>query len=222
MSAAVQQDGSRASLASERRLCLARLVISLNGGEIREIPITQERLKLGRRPFNNILLEDGSVSGEHALLQTSQGRSVIHDLSSRNGIAVNGEMIEQRLLEAGDLIQIGAYIIQYKVEHIEGSQKEISNAHRLASTQSSAASVMPLNGADMGNATPLLRSVNSIGDPGVAVAVIAKRSNGYFITHLEGAAYPMVNGDSIGLNARPLSHNDVIELSGLTFKFSCR
>ena len=52
------------------------------------------------------------------------------------------------------------------------------------------------------------------------VAVIARRASGYFLTHVEGLAYPLVNGESIGLGAHVLRDNDLIELAGTIIQFS--
>ena len=52
------------------------------------------------------------------------------------------------------------------------------------------------------------------------VAVVARRPTGYFVTHLEGPAYPLVNGESIGLSAYALRDNDLIELAGTIIQFS--
>jgi hypothetical protein len=54
------------------------------------------------------------------------------------------------------------------------------------------------------------------------VAALSRRKNGYFITHLEGLAFPLVNGDSIGLGSRQLADGDLIELAGTMLRFRIR
>ena len=51
------------------------------------------------------------------------------------------------------------------------------------------------------------------------MAVITKRPNGYFITHVEGATYPTINGASLGAQARQLSDHDLIEIAGVKMEF---
>ena len=52
------------------------------------------------------------------------------------------------------------------------------------------------------------------------VAVVSCREGGFFLTHVEGQAYPLVNGESIGLGAHPLRNHDLIELNGTIIQFS--
>jgi hypothetical protein len=52
------------------------------------------------------------------------------------------------------------------------------------------------------------------------VAVISRRKNGFFITHLEGTTFPLVNGESTGLISHLLRADDLIELAGTIFRFS--
>lgn len=81
-------------------------------------------------------------------------------------------------------------------------------------------SIKVLNGANAGKALALNKPLTTIGRPGVQVAVISRQPEGYFITHVEGAAFPLVNGVSIGAAPRPMAHADVIELSGTKMTFS--
>ena len=71
-----------------------------------------------------------------------------------------------------------------------------------------------LGGHDAGRQMMLERPIVSIRNGNGQVAVIARRPSGYFLTHVEGLAYPLVNGESIGLGAHVLRDNDLIELAG--------
>ena len=66
----------------------------------------------------------------------------------------------------------------------------------------------------------LERPIVSIRNGNGQVAVVARRQSGYFLTHVEGLAYPLVNGESIGLGAHVLRDNDLIELAGTIIQFS--
>lgn len=76
-----------------------------------------------------------------------------------------------------------------------------------------------LNGANMGKELVLTKALTTLGKTGVQVAVITKRPQGYFITHVEGANYPLVNGVSIGVQASALHDHDVVELAGIKMEF---
>ncbi len=77
-----------------------------------------------------------------------------------------------------------------------------------------------LNGANSGRSLALNKALTTLGTPGTQVAVITKRPQGYFVTHVEGSQLPLVNGQKIGLQAHALNDQDEIEMAGLKMKFS--
>jgi hypothetical protein len=76
-----------------------------------------------------------------------------------------------------------------------------------------------LSGPSAGKELPLSKPLTTLGKPGVQVAVIAKRPQGYFITHVEGASFPVVNGRQLDAQAHALTDHDVIELAGVKMEF---
>jgi len=76
-----------------------------------------------------------------------------------------------------------------------------------------------LSGGNAGKELELTKPLTTLGKPGVQVAVIAKRPQGYFITHVEGATFPVVNGKQLDAQAHPLNDHDVIELAGVKMEF---
>ena len=76
-----------------------------------------------------------------------------------------------------------------------------------------------LSGANAGRELELTKTLTTLGKPGVQVAVIAKRPHGYFITHVEGASFPVLNGQTLDAQAHPLKDHDVIELAGIKMEF---
>ncbi|HWV18850.1 MAG TPA: FHA domain-containing protein, partial [Rhodocyclaceae bacterium] len=81
------------------------------------------------------------------------------------------------------------------------------------------AAIQVLSGAGSGKTLELVKTVTTLGKPGVQVAVIARRPQGYFITHVEGANFPVVNGKALDAQAHPLSDHDVIEIAGVKMEF---
>lgn len=78
--------------------------------------------------------------------------------------------------------------------------------------------IQVLSGPGAGKELELKKALITLGRPGVQVAVITRRPQGYYITHVEGT-HPVVNGDSIGAQARQLRDHDVIELAGVKMEF---
>ncbi len=89
------------------------LVISIDGAVIKEVQLTKERTTLGRRPYNDIVIENLAVSGEHAVIILADGKVSIEDLRSTNGTYVNGRAIQKQPLLNGDLLDIGRYKIRF-------------------------------------------------------------------------------------------------------------
>lgn len=89
------------------------LVISIDGAVVKEVPLTKERSTLGRRPYNDIVIDNLAVSGEHAVISMADGAVVIEDLHSTNGTYVNGKSVQRHSLVHGDLLDIGRYKIRF-------------------------------------------------------------------------------------------------------------
>jgi hypothetical protein len=81
------------------------------------------------------------------------------------------------------------------------------------------AAIQVLTGSAAGKEMDLVKPLTTLGKPGVQVAVIAKRTHGYFITHVEGASFPIVNGKVLDAQAHPLNDHDIVELAGVKMEF---
>jgi hypothetical protein len=81
------------------------------------------------------------------------------------------------------------------------------------------ASIQILSGANAGKEMELTKALTTLGKPGVQVAVITRRPQGYFITHVEGASFPIVNGKTLDAQAHALNDHDVLELAGVKMEF---
>jgi pSer/pThr/pTyr-binding forkhead associated (FHA) protein len=308
---------------------MAKLILSMDGLVLKEIPLTKERTTLGRKPHNDIQIDNLAVSGEHAVIVTILNDSFLEDLGSTNGTVVNGNPIKKHFLQNNDVIELGKYKLKFigdaapvavgdkadfektmvlrptpkpaaeppKAAAGVGAQAAV--AQRAAAAQQAAASAtaagtadkeqvkpvpkaadvppgatplaMPaarkdttltmasaaaapapapapapaaapaaataaaptaprpgsqplgaiqlLSGANAGKELELTKPLTTLGKPGVQVAVLTRRPQGYFITHVEGANRPTVNGQAIGAAPHSLKDHDVIELAGVKMEF---
>ncbi len=221
---------------------MGKLVVSLDGVVIKEVQITKDKTTLGRRPYNDIVIDNLAVSGEHAVLQMVGADVFIEDLNSTNGTYINGKAVKKQLLQHNDTVEIGKYKIKFMVD--EGADYEKTMIMRpggalspegprssgfgalqptpqpAASTASAVpASIKVLNGAAAGREVTLTKVVTTVGKPGVQVASITKRPNGYAFAHVEGSARPSVNGIPMTGESVPLRNGDVIELAGTQMQF---
>jgi pSer/pThr/pTyr-binding forkhead associated (FHA) protein len=270
---------------------MAKLILSMDGLVLKEIPLTKERTTLGRKPHNDIQIDNLAVSGEHAVIVTILNDSFLEDLGSTNGTVVNGNPVKKHFLQNNDVIELGKYKLKFIGEvapaaSAGGDKADFEKtmvlrpsamkaaaqaaagggggaagalAARQAAVQAAghgaaatgiadkdpakapavpaaapvAAPAAPagrpsgqplgaiqlLSGGNAGKELELTKPLTTLGKPGVQVAVLTRRPQGYFITHVEGEKRPDVNGQQIGAAPHALKDHDVIELAGIKMEF---
>jgi len=279
----------------------AKLILSMDGLVLKEIALTKERTTIGRKPHNDIQIDNLAVSGEHAVIVTILNDSFLEDLGSTNGTLVNGQPIKKHFLQNNDVVELGKYKLKYVSDQTAkaaapqdfektmvlrpgampkaeapkpstsqamptmgasqptptvppapsaapapsasqpvkpmptsasqamptsttqgmptmGTSQPVSASQPIA-TGGKVAAIQILSGANAGKEMELLKALTTLGKPGVQVAVITKRPQGYFITHVEGANFPILNGKLLDAQAHPLNDHDIIELAGVKMEF---
>lgn len=191
----------------------SRLLVSSGQSAFRIVPVAKDCLTIGRRPYNDVPLDDLTVSGEHAIVRTRGMESVVHDLDSRNGTLVNGVAVSQKVLCDGDVIDVGIYRLRYVLDHPAGARNRVPEA------RGPVAFIDFLNGPLAGTTQRIDRAIARVAGHAEQVAVISRRKGGFHLTHLEGLTFPQVNGDQIGLTAHPVADGDLIELAGVMLRF---
>ncbi len=249
----------------------AKLILSMDGLVLKEIPLSKERTTIGRKPHNDIQIDNLAISGEHAVIVTILNDSFLEDLNSTNGTYVNGQPIKKHFLQNNDVIELGKYKLKYinetpsqttaadfektmvlRPDHMKKTAEQTAaKAASMSDTQVGMKAVdthagmappaqaqppgappaaapspqMPtgaiqiLTGANAGKELELTKNLTTLGKPGVQVAVITRRPHGYFITHVEGASFPIVNGTALDAHPHELKDHDVIELAGVKMEF---
>lgn len=236
---------------------MAKLILSMDGLVLKEIPLTKERTTVGRKPHNDIQIDNLAVSGEHAVIVTILNDSFVEDLGSTNGTLVNGDTVKKHFLQNNDVVELGKYKLKYMAEPSTAQSAEKADFEKtmvlrpsamhaaaeqaagLAEKPTAAPSVAPaspspppfsrpaqplgaiqiISGGGAGKELELTKPLTTLGKPGVQVAVLTRRPQGYFITHVEGANQPSVNGNSIGTSPCALKDHDLIELAGVKMEF---
>lgn len=226
---------------------MAKLILSMDGLVLKEIPLVKERMTIGRKPHNDIQIDNLAISGEHAAVVTILNDSFLEDLNSTNGTLVNGQTIKKHFLKNNDVVELGKYKLKYIAEQpvradaadfektmlLRPNGARPANAAPAGDTPAGAgaaaappalpvAAIQLLNGPNAGRELELTKTLTTLGKPGAQVAVIARRPHGYFITHVEGASFPVVNGQMIDAQARALADHDVIEIAGVKMEFFLR
>jgi type II secretory pathway predicted ATPase ExeA len=109
---------SAAEGSGERRVVLGRILVGFNGQTIAERELTPGRFIIGRTPDNDLQIDSKYISRHHAQIITSASTSVLEDLNSTNGIYVRAKRVRRRMLNDGDVVQIGQHEIMYFDERL--------------------------------------------------------------------------------------------------------
>jgi pSer/pThr/pTyr-binding forkhead associated (FHA) protein len=213
---------------------MPKMIVSIDGVVIKEVQLTKDRTTLGRRPYNDIVIDNLAVSGEHAVMQMTGNEVYLEDLNSTNGTYVNGKAAKKQLLAHNDTVEIGKYKIKYINEAASANFEKTMivkagaagfapaaapEAMANEGVATGTAAIKVLSGAAAGREVPLVKVVTTIGKPGVAVAAITKRPHGFVVAHVEGANRPTLNGAPIGAEPLVLKNMDVLELAGTQMQF---
>jgi len=320
---------------------MAKLILSMDDQVLKEIPLSKERTTIGRKPQNDIQIDNLAVSGEHAVVVSILNDCFLEDLNSTNGTQVNGKAVKKHFLQTNDVIELGKYKLKFVQDSspkpaaapapdkadfektmvlrpgalravaeqakamATGGQAGAAEAVRAAAVKQAVASataagiadkdskpaqptpaaqsaetprpaaapaakgapgvetqrpvgaptatasapaatpsaqatqpaasaapaaapkpllgaIQLLSGANAGKELELAKPLTTLGRPGVQVAVLTRRPQGYFITHVEGTQHPAVNGQPIGTAPHALKDHDMIELAGVKMEFFLR
>ena len=98
---------------------MAKLILSMDGLVLKEVVLTKERTTIGRKPHNDLVIDNLAVSGEHAVIVTILNDSFLEDLGSTNGTFVNGQPVKKHFLQNGDVVELGKYKIRFVADAVE-------------------------------------------------------------------------------------------------------
>lgn len=185
---------------------MAKIIITSEDQAVREVEL-KERMTLGRRPHNDIVIDHRAVSGEHATITVMLDDAILEDLGSTNGTFVNGEKIYRHKLNDGDRITVAKFDMVF-----------MGNAPKAAPT----GRIEVLSGVHAGKKLSLSKPLTTLGKPGSAVLAITYASGVYSAARIDGELGPSINGKTLEEHPRRLVHGDMIDLSGTRMTFLAR
>lgn len=217
---------------------MPRLILSMDGLVLKEMVLEKERTTIGRKPHNDIQIDNLAISGDHAAIVTILNDAFLEDMNSTNGTYVNGQPVKKHVLQSNDVIELGKYRLKYIADSgaAAAADQDVSFAQAIETNSGRQATPAPdvapppqqsgavgmiqiLSGTHAGRTLELSKSLTTLGKPGTQVAVITRRPHGYFITHVEGTVFPVVNGRALDAQAHRLNDNDIIEIAGVKMEF---
>jgi hypothetical protein len=203
---------------------MPKMIVSIDGVVVKEMQLTKDKTTLGRRPYNDIVIDNLAVSGEHAVLQMKGADVHIEDLNSTTGTYVNGKAVKSQLLKHNDTVEIGKHKLKFFNE-VAGAGFEKTMVIRPASVASADAAplgkavIKVISGPATGREVALVKIVTTIGKPGVAVASITRRPHGYAVALVEGVNRPTLNDQPLDSESHLLKNGDILELAGTKMQF---
>ncbi len=220
---------------------MSKLTLTFKGRVLKMFPVLQGKMLVGQSPECTIHIDSLALEPRHAEIETSvDHKSILRDLGSETGTFVNQDRITEHVLKDGDLIRIGKHTLSYAFDAAatlaqaeEPSEAPVSEATDAVNTAASediaeeieagdglrTAWLQILSGQNLGKTLSLSRSITNLGKPGVATAVIARRNDGYFISHLEGTVVPQIGDQEIGEDSRKLDDGDLIQIGNIKMQF---
>ena len=210
---------------------MSRIVLIHEGAVLKEFNLSKDRTAIGRKPQNDIRLDDPTVSGEHAVILMLQNY-YIEDMNSTNGVILNGKKVTRRQLNHGDMIRIGRHELKFLDDNAEEFESTViirpeGSAEKELTTPAVKAknyAVTVMSGNKTGESILLSKPYTTLGKPGVQVAVVARRGKEFYLmpmtgTGSTGVAPPLLNGSPVSVTSQKLSSGDEIEVASVKLRF---
>jgi len=226
---------------------VSKLTLSFKGRVLKVFPVVQGDMYIGSDPQCTVHIDSLAVQPRHARLHTEGADSVLFDQDTPDGTFVNQQRIDEQPLKDGAIIRIGKHTLTFSFEEMLESEMEepapVPNgvaagaqtqpaaeptAQPGAATESAPpppthenrqAWLQIMSGQNLGKTLSLHRAMTNLGKTGVVTAVIARRSEGYFISHLEGEHPTRVADEPLGEKARKLEDGDFIQIGNVKMQF---
>ena len=93
---------------------MPKIVLKYNDKVVKEIPLTDVVVNIGRKADNDLVIDNLAVSSYHARIARLEDGFVVQDTGSTNGIFLNGEKVVQHTLKFGDQILIGKHVVVFQ------------------------------------------------------------------------------------------------------------
>lgn len=223
---------------------MAKLVLSFQGAIVHQCFVDKDEVGIGTDAGNVMAIEDPSVEARHATVLPVGNDHILEDLQSRTGTLVNGSRISRHILQHGDVVQIGSHFLRYlnpraaaevdlertmliaglpgfrdATASAPGGANRLGRSARRSNVRFPSARVRTTAGERSGQTIALDRVIATFGQRGEALAVITRRPQGYFLSHVEGRPRARLNGHAVGAEAQMLQHGDRVEVGGEALEF---
>lgn len=211
---------------------MAKLTLAFKDTVLKVVYVEAGEMLIGSDPACKVFIDSLALQPRHASITTVKHKSILRDLSDdEGGTFVNNKKIDgEYQLVHDDEIRVGKHTLLFTTDpadELAGDDDAsdsmldpIDEPVIIAKTKVKDAWLQIMNGSNVGRTISLSRNLTNLGKAGVQTAVIARRGDGYFLSHLEGERTPLVDGKSIGEDSFKLEDGNVIQLGNVKMQFS--
>jgi len=207
---------------------VAKLTLSFKDKVLKVYHIEPGEMVIGSDPACQIHIDSLALQPRHATITTEHRKSVIRDLDTPDGTLVdNKKLTEPHQLKHDEVIRVGKHSLLFTTEPADELEDEYAKIGPDESDLKLVSKQLPkhawlqlLNGANVGKTISLTRNMTNIGKAGVQTAVITRRDEGFFLSHLEGERAPQVDGQSIGDKSWKLEDGNIIQIGNVKMQFT--
>jgi hypothetical protein len=193
---------------------MAKLTLSLGSKPLKSLFLTGRDVLIGADPACDISIDDVSLRPVHARIAYTGRNYHLAATAGDKELQVNHGSAHEHPLQEGDVIFLGGYTLVFTDDpaHVHG--------HLQAGLPPQRGALRILGGKHRGRLIHLDNPVTRFGNAGSLAAMISRREDGYYLSHLEGEIFPQVNRVTIGEDAYPLNAGDRIAMGGLEFEYN--
>lgn len=224
---------------------MAKLVLTQNGTVLDQHFIEKESITIGRASDNDLVIPDASLSRQHVRVISIGEDHIAEDLESKNGTLINGSPLRRQILQNRDVLKLGTYLLTYvntrmaadidlertmliqAVPRDKGGVKSpVITVPAMrppkARLPEGCVTIQGCPGAQhtVGERIPLERVVTTFGTPGDQLVLLTRRPQGFFVSHVEGATLPRINGQPLAGTAHLLRDGDQVDAAGYRLAFA--
>ncbi len=193
---------------------MARLILTRDNKTLKTLFLTGTRMWIGSGPECDIRIDTSDHGEQLASITHRDKRYILSSSNPDKPLLVNHGHVETHDLVDGDVIQLGAYKLLF-------SESGPLPADTGTAGQQRRAYLKVMCGKSRGRVIRLTGAVTRFGKTGSIAVMISRRSDGYYLSHLEGKEFPRVNHIPIGEDPYPLNDADTIEIDTSVFEFCC-
>ena len=190
---------------------MAKLTLSYKGQLQNTFFLTGTDWLIGSNPACPIRIDAPTILPNHARITRNAGRYHIAALSEPGELCVNHGDVHEHTLRDADIIHLGGYTLVFSTDALGTADPGMGRPVR--------AWLQVLNGTHQGRGIELENPVTRFGSAGDLTVMISRRNDGYYLSHLEGDEFPLVNQTVITDTTWPLNQGDIIHMGKFKFGF---